>query len=239
LPPLLEMIFLTGDTHGSIDISKVSGKNWKEGKLLTKDDYLIVVGDFGLLWCDEPDSAEKWWIDWLTNKNWTTLFIDGNHENHNRLKQLETVEMFGSEVGKVNTSIYHLRRGHIYQIEGHRFLAFGGAKSTDKEYRTDQVSWWPEEVPNQDELNLALKNLATHNMQVDYLLFHTIPTRLFTHVGLESGDERFLDPTCEMLEAIVSTIQFQHGYSGHFHVDRGHTKWTFLYDRIVKIAEAK
>ena len=89
------MIWITGDIHGEIDVSKLNSRNWPEGKSLTKDDYLIVLGDFGFLWVDEPDKQEKWWINWLTNKSWTTLFIDGNHENHNRLKQLEVINKFG------------------------------------------------------------------------------------------------------------------------------------------------
>ena len=33
-----------------IDISKLSTKNFKAQKKLTRDDYVIVLGDFGLLW---------------------------------------------------------------------------------------------------------------------------------------------------------------------------------------------
>ena len=44
------MIFITGDTHGDIDIQKLSSKNFPKGKTLTKNDYVIVCGDFGLVW---------------------------------------------------------------------------------------------------------------------------------------------------------------------------------------------
>ena len=78
------MIWITGDIHGEIDISKISGKKWPEGKALSKNDYLIICGDFGFLWYEQPDKTEEWWIDWLNQRSWTTLFIDGNHENHYR-----------------------------------------------------------------------------------------------------------------------------------------------------------
>ena len=47
------MILLTGDTHGSIDIHKLANSNrsFRElAKQMTRDDYLIILGDFGLVW---------------------------------------------------------------------------------------------------------------------------------------------------------------------------------------------
>jgi calcineurin-like phosphoesterase family protein len=79
-------VYVTGDTHCPIDIKKLNSENFQEGKTLTKDDVVIILGDFGLLWKDIPDKEEKYWTNWLNNKPWTTLFVDGNHENHNRLK---------------------------------------------------------------------------------------------------------------------------------------------------------
>lgn len=40
------MIFITGDTHANIDISKLSVKNFPKQKDLSKNDYLIVCGDY-------------------------------------------------------------------------------------------------------------------------------------------------------------------------------------------------
>ena len=36
------MIYITGDTHGEIDISKLASKNFPRGNSLTKDDYVII-----------------------------------------------------------------------------------------------------------------------------------------------------------------------------------------------------
>lgn len=44
------MIYVTGDTHGCLDVKKLSIKNFKEQKSLTKEDYVIICGDFGLTW---------------------------------------------------------------------------------------------------------------------------------------------------------------------------------------------
>ena len=64
------MIYVTGDTHGNIDIHKFNTTIFPEGKTLTKDDYVIVCGDFGLVW--NNDAEDKWWQKWLEKvcKKW-------------------------------------------------------------------------------------------------------------------------------------------------------------------------
>lgn len=44
------MIYVTGDTHANIDIEKLNTTKFPQQKNLTKDDYLIICGDFGLCW---------------------------------------------------------------------------------------------------------------------------------------------------------------------------------------------
>lgn len=53
------MIFITGDTHIPIDISKLNVTNFPIQKELSKEDYLIVCGDFGLIW--DKSNEEKYW----------------------------------------------------------------------------------------------------------------------------------------------------------------------------------
>lgn len=55
------MIEFTGDIHGAIDIHKLGTSNWYQGAKRTKADYLIVAGDFGLIW-DESEK-ELYWRD--------------------------------------------------------------------------------------------------------------------------------------------------------------------------------
>ena len=119
--PYLPKVYTCGDTHGGHDMRKLNSKNWKEGKTLTKSDFLIQLGDFGCLWYPHGSQKQKkddhHWQRWLNNKKWTTLFIDGNHENHDQLAELPEVEMFGGMVGKVSDSIYHLKRGYVYNYK--------------------------------------------------------------------------------------------------------------------------
>ena len=74
------MIYVTGDCHS--DFVRFNKENFLKQEELTKDDYVIICGDFGGVWnVNEESKREKWWLDWLENKSYTTLFVDGNHEN--------------------------------------------------------------------------------------------------------------------------------------------------------------
>ena len=72
------MIYITGDLHGEIEISKLNMKNFPQQKLLSKDDYVIITGDFGLVF--DESKEEMFWRNWLHERNFTTVFVDGNHE---------------------------------------------------------------------------------------------------------------------------------------------------------------
>lgn len=125
-------IYITGDIHGSISVGRrFNSKNFPIGKTLTKNDYVIIAGDFGLLWVG--DREDRYWLNWLTNKPWTTLFIDGNHENFNLLEAYPVEEWKGGKVHKITPSIIHLMRGQIFELEGKKLFTFGGAASHDKQ----------------------------------------------------------------------------------------------------------
>ena len=79
------MIYITGDTHGTIDWEKINTTRFPEQKNLTKDDYLIILGDFGGVW-DGADQ-DRYILKTYEKRNFTTLFIDGNHENHDLLNK--------------------------------------------------------------------------------------------------------------------------------------------------------
>lgn len=237
-------IFLTGDTHIPHDIHKLNSTNFPKGKELTKNDYVIVLGDFGLLWSNVPCASEKYWTNWLNDKPWTTLFVDGNHENHPRLNELPTEKMLGGTVGKVSDSIFHLRRGEIYEINHKTFFVMGGAYSVDKEWRQEGKSWWPEETPNYKETEHAIDNLDKHKFKVDYVLSHTsyagaIDELLSSRRGPFTDWGRLKDPTVDFLTYVEEHTEFDEWYFGHMHPN-GHwtsknDKTTCLYEDIVQL----
>ena len=60
-----------------MDIGKITVKKWPIQKQLTRDDYLIVCGDFGLLW--QNDKTYQYLLNFYTSRNYTLLFCEGNH----------------------------------------------------------------------------------------------------------------------------------------------------------------
>jgi len=230
------MIYLTGDTHG--EFSKLSNTNWPISTYLTRNDYVVVTGDFGLIFHPTQSKDEIWWTRWLTQKPFTILFLDGNHENHTKLNKLPREEKFGGTVGKVADNIYHLRRGEIYEIEGKKILTFGGAASVDKAYRTEGISWWAEEVPSYADTDNCYRSLEKHNFAVDYIMAHTCPQALAPVIaGRRGSSSVFDDPTQRMLDHITSGCTFSHFVCGHWHEDVSYGNYHFLHKKIINLKD--
>ena len=224
------MIFVTGDTHADIDIGKLAVKNFPRQKDLSKSDYLIVCGDFCLVW--DGSSREMWWQDWLTEKNFTTLWIDGNHENFDILREFPLTERFGGSVREIAPDIFHLDRGQVLTIDKKKIFVMGGARSHDKEYRIEHISWWEQEMPSPDEMDRAIQSLDKHQWKVDYVLTHCAPRSIQSMLA----DWYENDPLVSFLERVQKDLDFKHWYFGHYHLDkRINDKFTALYNEIIKI----
>ncbi len=235
-------IYVTGDCHAltggpKYDLLRLGSKRWKEGKELTQDDYVIILGDFGVIWNNEPDEQERYLLKWLNQKKWTTLFVDGNHENHARLAQLPVIDFHGGKVGKVTDKVFHLRRGEIFDFDGTTFFVMGGAASYDKEHRIVDVSWWAAEEPSYAEVSHATDNLAKHDYKVDYILAHTLPETVARSLGwVDYGTFRDkADSTRKFLDFVISQTEFKDFYCGHWHDNVDFGKFHILYEKIVQV----
>jgi len=227
-------IYVTGDTHGRFE--RFSNKSWPGIRSFTEDDVVIVAGDFGLLWSNVPDQEELYWRKWLTSKPWTLLFLDGNHENHPRLRALPTVPMYGGTVGVVEKNIFYLRRGEIYTIQDRKIFIFGGAASIDKACRTEGISWWPEEIPSYAEMDYGLSNLEKHQYAVHYIIAHTGPQDICEDLFRKYGGIGYdTDPTRVYLQHVCSTTVFDQFYCGHWHEEYENGEYHFLYEKIVRL----
>ena len=231
-------IFVTGDLHGDIDISKLNTKRFKKGNELTKNDYLIVCGDFGLVFDKVESNTERYTLKWLNNKPWTTLFVDGNHENFDRLTEYPVKEMFNGKVQEIRSSIFHLMRGEIYTIDNKKIFCFGGAFSHDKESRKEHVSWWKQELPTINECDYARKNLEKANQKVDLIITHDAPRCLASRYGFnrDAMYNGYADNQINILnflQEIYKTVDFKDWYCGHYHIDMDDDNFHFLYNRIL------
>ncbi|MEK8132954.1 metallophosphoesterase [Paenibacillus filicis] len=213
------MIYITGDVHGSVSIGKrLNTRNFPQQKSLTKKDYVIIAGDFGLVW--NNDKEDMYWRKWLNKeKSFTTLFIDGNHENHDLLDAYPVEEWNGGKVHKINESIIHLMRGQVYEIEGKKFFTFGGADSHDKEHRREGISWWRREMPSYAEYEEGLKNLDRHRWVVDYVITHTCCSGTMERISERLGIRYELDQMHRYFNDIDKKLKYKKWFFAHFHAD--------------------
>lgn len=229
-------VFLTGDTHGHYDTLKLSLFAEKREDL-DKDDYVIILGDFGVLWSeDEYDDNTEYLLKMYKKLPFTVLWLDGNHENFNLLEKFKTRDMFGGKVRRITKDIYHLERGYIFEIYGKKFFVCGGATSIDKAYRTEYTSWWPQENISNEDFERSIENLAKHNNSVDFVLTHCAPTRYAKEV-LEHLQFKYMFDINEakLEDLLMLPIKFDKWYFGHYHDDYDSAKFACLYQNVIQI----
>ena len=221
-------LYVCGDTHGTHDLHKLTSKQFSD-RGMSKEDYVLICGDFGAVWDGSPSDVnlQRWYQD----KRFTTLFVDGNHENHDALDRYPITEWKGGKVHRICDSVLHLMRGQVFEIDGHTLFTMGGASSHDKIYRKEGVSWWARELPSPTEYDEALENLAAHHNRVDYVFTHCTSSRTQTRISsLFQTDllTDFLDQIEEM--------DFGHWYFGHYHIDLDlDGKHSALFDRVIQL----
>lgn len=250
------MIYLCGDVHGK----------YRKLKDLLLDkiqdgDTGIVVGDFGFVWQSDKGynllskeivedrlNEENKILDLISLKcKGTLMFIDGNHENFDRLYDYPVVEKFGGKVHQIRNNIFHMMRGEIFEIENNSFLAFGGAFSHDigdgivdptkenaavliktlsrenKSFRIKGISWWEQEIPTDAEMEHALLNVAHYNKEIDYILTHQgsvhVENELFPSSAFLNYKAPYQIQFYDFLRELELTVKFGKWRMGHYHVD--------------------
>jgi len=236
-------VYVTGDTHGTNGIYKLSYHNFNIGRTLNRDDFVIISGDFGLGFYP-PDNhryeEHKVAIEWLSSMPWTTLFVDGNHENFDLINGLEEIDMFGDKVGVFYDNIFHLKRGRVYNINEKNILTLGGASSIDKDKRIVNhinggiKSWWEDELWTVKDEELLIDNMNKYDWEVDYVISHTAPrnvlNKMFTPIYINGG--RYNDPVSNFFETILTkyNIKFKKWFFGHMHMDIDNGDFICLYN---------
>lgn len=227
------MVFVTGDTHGYSDFAKLTIFA-EEHKDLTRDDYVIIAGDFGGVW------------HWITLKDdlmyykelpFTVLFVDGNHENFDLLNDYPVKMWKGGKVHMIADNIIHLMRGQVYEIDGKTFFTFGGATSIDKYMRREGLEWWPQEVPSDADVQEANVNLQRVGFKVDYIITHSCDERALYYPPLSTSlFQKGVFPENQILSYFEEQVQYKHWYFGHYHLDGDlNDKKTVLYKKVVRV----
>ena len=222
------MIYVTGDCHGNF--ARFEQKHFPEQANMTKDDTVIIAGDFGGVWFGDSRNDET--LDWLERLPFTLAFVCGNHENYDALERYPVDEWHGGRVHRIRPHVLHLMRGQIFELEGCRFFTMGGAKSHDTNHRINHISWWRQELPSDEEYSEALQNLERYNWQVDYIITHCAPTS----IALMGSRHNEADRLTDFLQEVRERAKYYYWLFGHYHDNKAvDEKHILLWEQIVQI----
>lgn len=202
------MIYITGDTHGTIDFDKLC--IYFSNRYVSRKDYLIILGDAGIVW----DSHYKETVNLYESLGLTVYFIDGNHENFDLLNSFPIIYSNNAKMHRISDYIFHILRGEVLLLNGLSFLCVGGAESIDKAYRKRGVSWWSQERITEEDISNALSNTSSFMNKVDYVLTHCITSKICANIFGFVNDE-----STNQLNRLSAYIETKHWYFGHYHFD--------------------
>ena len=246
------MIYATGDTHGNFQ--RFAPEHFPEQAGMTKEDYMIICGDFGGVWAG--GKKEERTLDWLEDLPFTTLFVSGNHENFDLLRKYPTEEWNGGTIQRIRPHVIHLMRGQAFELQGRTFFTMGGAQSHDiadgildmessdfygqydslcrnrGQFRINHISWWEGELPSDEEYAEARQTLERLDWKVDYIITHCAPTAIQQKINADFKSDRLTD----FLEEIRCRSQFHYWLFGHYHDNRIiDEKYVLLYEQMVRV----
>lgn len=214
----LVKILLAGDTHADINHLRFLCRKAVEHEV----DLIIQVGDFGFGfpgaydWNDVDDVLDEYDLD--------LWWLDGNHDRHDLLAA-RTGWAFAFRLGR---HLAYLPRGHRFELDGCRFMAFGGAVSVDQDYRVIGRDWWPEEEVTLEQIEAALRVpgdvdvLLTHDSPVTTPEIETVAARWPVPDRLErssANQRKLLNRLLTLNPGLVVHGHWHIGYAHMHHID--------------------
>jgi 3-oxoacid CoA-transferase subunit A len=222
------LILVTGDTHGTFD--RIEDICLTEDTTL--DDVIVILGDAGINYYGNPGDLQN--KIGLSEYEVTLLCIHGNHEiRPENINSYEEKEWRGGIVyfEPDFPNLLFAKDGEVYDLEGYRCIAIGGANSIDKHLRTRGVNWWPDEQPSDEIKDRVEARLARENWKIDVVFSHTCPYSYMPDHALISGiNEHSVDnSTEEWLDTIEQRLEYYRRYCGHFHTEFSEGDIKFLW----------
>lgn len=229
------MIYLTGDTHG--EFKRIA--DFCDENSTTKEDVMIILGDVGINYrLDDIEARFKYQLDTLP----ITMFcIHGNHE--------ERPENMGTYVEKEwrggivyveeeHPSLIFAKDGEVYDFDGKKAIAIGGAYSVDKYYRLRAgEAWFESEQPDERIKARVEEKLEALNWKVDYVFSHTTPLKYIpTEEFLSCIDQSKVDRTTEIwLDKIEDRLKYERWFCGHYHTNKRIDRICFLFEEYMEL----
>lgn len=228
-------IYITGDCHRDFRKLEMFCHNYET----SSDDVMIILGDAGINFdLGKWDRSAK---TLLSRLPMTFFCIHGNHEA--RPQSLEGYREKMWNGGSVYyeeeyPGVFFAKDGEIYDLNGKKAIAIGGAYSIDKEWRLLRgAPWFEDEQPSEEIKEYVEDKLAEINWQVDYVLSHTAPLKYEPReLFLEGIDQSKVDKsTEEWLSDIEEKLDYEKWYFGHYHGNKRMGKSEMLFEGIKEL----
>lgn len=194
-----------GDTHGDLEFVERAAMLAREHAA-----EMVQLGDWGFLWPGHDQLQEL--SDVLVGLGVTMRAIDGNHDDHPRLRKL----VRRNTAATIAPNVIYQPRGSVHQDEdGTRLLFLGGAPSIDRASRTPGRSWWPEETITDEEASRA----RSAKKPIHVLVTHDAPAFPpgFTPKG-SPGYQREQRLSMDRINMLVKRHRPELHVHGHWHV---------------------
>jgi Icc-related predicted phosphoesterase len=227
-----------GDTHGNIELMFEKAAEWEQRTKLDLD-FLVQVGDFGV-W-PNPESvdemsrkhAEKEGLSPIGDFRDYVLgnyvaprplyFIRGNHEDQRFLRHHQKIQMalysldYRSRTIQLCPNIYYVPDGHVVDIQGVRFAAWGGNFSS-KTWNS-KVGYW--DLPDGRKLNHMTQDIYEHLLteKFDVLLTHDAPigSGVVGAMNIKLPKDEMSGAGCEPVLKLIDLNQPRYQFNGHWH----------------------
>ncbi len=228
-------IYITGDTHREFDRIQ----SFCDKINTTKKDIMIILGDAGInYYLYGMDINLKSELNMMPI---TFFCIHGNHE-----ERPYNISFYQEQIWHGGTvyiepqypNLIFAKDGEIYDFDGEKYIAIGGAYSVDKYLRIVRgMPWFESEQPNDEIKAYVEKQLDKVNWQVDGVLSHTVPIDYEPREDfLPEIDQSRVDKTTELwLGKIEKKLKYKYWYAGHFHTDKQKGPIKIMFKRIEKL----
>lgn len=205
-------IAIAGDWHGNPGYAAMALRSAHNAGVRT----VLHLGDFGV-WESMAVFLNTVQHS-LEQYDMELYFVDGNHEE---FPFLYSHQLNDAGFRVLRERVFHIPRGHVFDIDGITFMGIGGAVSIDRRYRVFNKSWFVEEELTEDDVATAITNGTVR--PVDVILSHDAPFGVDIPLdnGIHVPDHEFQlsNANRNLLSRIVDAVQPALLFHGHYHVN--------------------
>ncbi|MFD6400787.1 metallophosphoesterase [Nocardia sp. NPDC060249] len=201
-------VMAAGDWHGNSFHAIAAIKHAAEQGA----EAILHVGDYGYKFAPKFMARVQ---RALEDTGLTLAFVDGNHDDHDRLGAL--IAEHSVTAIPMRPNIIYLPRGYRWTWSGVSFLALGGAHSVDRLWRA-RGEWWARET-----ITIGEAVTAANGGHADVMICHDVPDGVRipciegNPVGFPESEIAAAQQHRELLRRVVDEVQPAHLFAGHYH----------------------